>query len=205
MYCKNPTIAENLNRVKSSLSIRDFLIMQGFTFKGNRTTCPYCNKPNFTLMNNDSRYNCYNCSSRGDILDLASYIYSLPPKYTINKLLELTGAKRYTGVFNIKSQQEQEQEKKELDFINKSKEALTTKKDKLDGLVMLNYELVKSYNNIVVDDIYNLLYKVDEKLEQLKQFKYNKEELRQLYKYLIYYINLINDLKNKYKEEINEL
>ena len=110
-------------------------------------------------------------------------------------MLDLTGAKRYTGAFNVKSQQEQEQDRQELDFINKSKEALILEKEKLNGLILLNYELVKSYNNIVADDIYNLIYEVDEKLEQLKQFRYNKEELRLLYKYLKYYINLINNLK----------
>lgn len=177
----NPTIAENLRRVKEVLDIKTYLEFKGYVFdKSNRTKCPFCNNETqaFTLMNNNSKFNCLRCGAKGDILDLEAHFSRQAPKYAINNLIQMTNIKRFTGDYNKNTKQDIEKYKKESEFIKEATKHLKMISDKLDMLKMLNYDLLEE--NLILE-IELILEIIEVKSKQAKLHKFNKKELRDLY------------------------
>lgn len=192
----NPTIAENLRRVKEVLDIKTYLELKGYKFKANRTKCPFCNNETqaFTLMNNNTRFNCLRCCQKGDILDLEVYFSGQAQQYAINNLIQMTNIKRYIGTYNQNSKQDIEKYKQESEFIKEATKHLTIISDKLYMLKMLNYD---DLENNLIEKIEILLDEIEIKSEQAKLHKFDKEELRNLYSYAKNLCIEIENLKNK--------
>lgn len=194
----NPTISENLRRVKEVLDIKTYLEFQGYKFKANRTKCPFCGNQTqaFTLMNNNSRFNCLKCGKNGDILDLEVHFSGQAPQYAINNLINTAGIQRYTGAYNQNSKQNIEKYKQETEFIKKATNHLEIISEKLDMLKMLNYD---DLENSLIEEIELILELIEIKSERAKLHKFDKQELRNLYSHAKSLCIEIENLKNKYK------
>lgn len=192
----NPTISENLRRVKEVLDIKTYLEFKGYTFKSNRTKCPFCNNETqaFTLMNNNNRFNCLKCGQKGDILDLESYLSGQAPQYAINNLINISGIQRYIGNYSKNTKEDIEEAKKELEFIKESTKHLKIISEKLDMLKMLNYDMLE-YD--LIEEIELVLNFIEIKSEQAKLHKFDKQELRDLYTHAKKLCIEIENLKNK--------
>ena len=192
----NPTISENLRRVKEVLDIKTYLEFKGYTFKSNRTKCPFCNNETqaFTLMNNNNRFNCLKCGQKGDILDLEVHFSGQAAQYAINNLIQMTNIKRYIGSYSKNTKEDIEEAKKELEFIKESTKHLKIISEKLDMLKMLNYDILE-YE--LIEEIELILNLIEIKSEQAKLHKFDKQELRDLYTHAKKLCIEIENLKNK--------
>lgn len=193
----NPTIAENLRRVKEVLDIKTYLEFKGYVFdKSNRTKCPFCNNETqaFTLMNNNNRFNCLKCGKKGDILDLEVHFSGQAPQYAINNLINTAGIQRYTGAYNKNSKQDIEKYKQESEFIKEATKHLKMIYDRLDMLKMLNYDDLEEN---LMEEIELILELIEIKSEQAKLHKFDKQNLRDLYSHAKNLCIEIENLKTK--------
>lgn len=187
----NKTFTENSRRIKELVPIENYLSSLGVKIGyGNRCDCPICKgrKGKMGINIEKQKVTCFGgCIRWGDIIDLHSILNNMNDIEALNDLIKIYSINRalpnsYKPVGKEKAQ-----------FKAKASEHLDKCLDELDKISLLKYDLLEQLE--VVDYCFYLKDEVNAKKEELRYNKYNKDEIRHIYKKAINFINKIKNIE----------
>ena len=187
----NRSFTENSRRIKDAVKIEDYLKTLGIEISyGNRCDCVICKgrKGKMAIDKEKQKVTCFGgCIKYGDIIDLHAILNNLNHIESLNDLIKIYSIDRAFSN-NYKPIAEEERE-----FKAKAKGHLDTCIDELDKISLLKYELLEQFQ--CIEYCYYLKDTINEKKDDLSYNKYNKEEIRHLYKKTVNFINKIKLLE----------
>lgn len=188
----NMTFTENAKRIKNTVRIEDYISSLGIdiNYEKNRCECPVCRgrkKDKMILNLNTQRVTCFaGCIKAGDIIELHAVINNLNNFEALNDLIKIYSIER------VKLNNYKPVEKSEFLFKYKASEYLDKCLYELDKISFLKYELLEQFE--CVDYCYWLKDELNAKKRDLSYNKYNKDEIRYLYKKTTNFINIIKNI-----------
>lgn len=184
------TFHENARRIKERISMKDYLEFNGCIVKNNRCACPVCGGKNSqTMQIQGEKATCYKtgCVKKSDIIDLHMKLKNMNNIEALNDLIHEFNIERFTGNYDPRENQDKE-------FKREAKKYLEVAYDKLYEIKLLDYEVLCKVNKF--DYCMELMNWIDAKKDDLMyNNKYNKEELRNLYKHAINLYKYIKHMK----------
>ena len=187
------TFHENAKRIKDSISMKDYLEFQGCTIKNNRCKCPACGSNNSqTLQVSGEKASCYKsgCVAKSDVIDLHMKIYNMNNIEALNDLISQFNIDRFTGNYSPRENQDKE-------FKREAKKYLEIAHEKLYNVKLLDYEIISKLGKYEYCE--ELMNCIDAKKEDLMyNNRYDKKEIRNLYKYAINFYNYIKHMKGEW-------
>lgn len=183
----NRTFTENSRRIKDLVKIQDYISSLGIQIGyGNRCECPICRgrKGKMAINTEKQKVTCFGgCIRWGDIIDLHGILNNMNDIESLNDLIKIYSVNR------VLPSSYKPVEDGELAFKAKANEHIDKCLDELDKISILKYDLLEQLQ--VVDYCFYLKDELNAKKEELRYNKYNKDEIRQIYKKSINFINKI--------------
>ena len=187
----NRTFTENSRRIKDLVRIEEYISALGIQIGyGNRCECPVCKgrKGKMAINTDAQKVTCFGgCIRWGDVIDLHGLLNNLNQIESLNDLIKTYSVKR------VMANNYKPVEHGELAFKAKVNEHFDKCLSELEKIAFLKYEVLERTDSI--DYCYSLRELINAKRQELRYNKYNKEELRGIYKNAINFINYINSCK----------
>lgn len=186
----NKTFTENARRIRELVPIDSYLGSLGISIRNNRCDCPICRgkKGKMAINREKGKVTCFaGCIRWGDIIDLHGILNNLNDVESLNDLIKIYSVNRALPN-NYKPI-----DKQELEFKNNALKYLDKCLYELDKISLLKYEILESTGT--TDYCYNLKDLINAKKDEISYNKYNKHEIRDLYKKSMNFINKINLIK----------
>lgn len=186
------TFCENARRIKEKISMRDYLEFNGCTIRNNRCSCPVCGGRDDAMQISGEKATCYKsgCIKKSDIIDLHMKLNNMNSIEALNDMIDQFNIERYIGDYDPRKKNKNNKDK---EFKREAKKHLEIAHDKLYNIKILDYEILCELDKF--DYCMELMNSIDAKKNDLMyNNKYNKEELRNLYKNAI---NLYKYIKYK--------
>lgn len=184
------TFSENARRIKERISMKDYLEFNGCIVKNNRCKCPICGGDNNqTMQIQGDKATCYKsgCVRKSDIIDLHMKLNNMNNIEALNDLIKEFNIHRFTGGYDPRQNQDK-------NFIIGAKKHLKIAHEKLYEIKLLQYELLCELD--LYDYCEQLMNCIDAKNNELMyNYKYDKENIRNLYKNAMNFYNYVKNMK----------
>lgn len=187
----NRTFNENSSLIRNMVKLEDYFAFNNIKKIGNRYECPFCKGIHLSIYkatNGIERAQCFSKGCiHGDIIDFHSKLKNINHIESLNDLISIFSIKRVmpSNINTIKPVEN------DLLFKENALKHLSLILDELDKIFFLECEKLIETNSLEI--CHELRQKLNEKILELKYNKYNKDELRNLYKISKQLINLIKE------------